>query len=375
MIRRSSTSNSDPDAKSADLRRFLRKLLLVVPVVFFVAGVNVYVDPGGVFHRGQEKQIAKYLLEGDNVANVYNHDDRQGLRYYVEGLKEKKDILVFGSSRTMVVDSEFFPGERLFNASVTAGTLRDVVVNYELFHEKGLVPRKVVIGIEPYMLNGAFDNKLYLEDAYRRALARLGLPVVESTPFWSRVVDRRYAQLLAPAYFQVSVRNLDKVIALGRPQPCPTKEFEVDTQMARADGSLNYGKARRTRDAAEIRRKAERFTLRNPEELANFRVLDLNLRRMFETFASSLLEEGVEVIFLMAPYHPITYRMMLDNQAFRCVGEAKDYFEAYAAQHHIPVYGSYDAGACGVAENDFYDAVHLSRQALLRVFRAGPRNT
>lgn len=367
------SSSSSGTVSGGGSLRFGRKLLWTAPFFLFVAAVNVYVDPAGIFHRGEERQIAAYLLDGYNVANVYNHDDRRGLAYYAEGLRASKDVLVFGSSRTMVIDSQFFPGEKLFNASLTAATLRDVVAAYELFHERGFIPRKAVIGVEPYMFNGMYDNRLYLEDALGRACVRLGLPVPGATPVWMRAIDLRYFQILAPAYFQASMHDLAKVIALGRPKPYPTTDFEADTQMARADGSLNYAVRRRARDAEEIRRKAERFTARNPEELSNFRVLDPGLCHMFEVFVNSLLEEGVEVIFLKAPYHPIAYKMLNENPAFQCVAKASAYFDSYAARHNIRVYGSYAATECGATEDDFYDAVHSSREALLRVWQAGPK--
>jgi len=352
------------------VKRFAKSLLFLLPIGLLVVGVNLWVDPAGLFHRQQEKQVVAYLLDGHNVANVGNYDYRKAQRHYAAGLTEAKEVLVFGSSRSMVMDSAFYPGQALYNASVPAGTLHDVLAGYQLFLERGLIPARVVLGVEPYMLNGTYRNRLYLHAEYRRALARLGLSHLDDTPFLARLVDPRYTQLVSPSYFQVSLGNVSRMFRNGRPVPYPTKAYVVDEDMVRADGSLSYAESRRSRDAEFVHDKAVRFIAKHPEELANFRVLDPGLRKMFETFVEGLLDAGIDVDFLMAPYHPMTYQLMGANPAYQCVGEAGAYFTAFAADHGILVYGSYDPAACGVAATDFYDAVHSSPEALLRVFQA-----
>ncbi|MDQ1256201.1 MAG: hypothetical protein QG656_797 [Candidatus Hydrogenedentes bacterium] len=347
-------------------------MLLLAPAAVLLIGVNLWSDPAGLFRQRQEREIVQHLLEGKNVANVHNHDDRQNLRYFVAGLNTPKDVLVFGSSRLMVIDSSFFPGETLFNASVAAGTLRDLVADYQLFHEKGLIPKRIFIGVEPYMLNGGYSNKMYLRAEYHRGLDRLGLEEQDDLPILARFIDRRYAQLLSPTYFQVSLAFASGIIKNGRPEPYVTTEFEVDEQMIRADGSLSYGLSRRALSRAEVEDKAFRFVSKHPEELANFRRLDPRLTRIFEVFTESLLAEGVQPVFIMAPYHPVSYRLMMENDTYRIAGEVQRYYEDFAVAHGIPVYGSYDPAACGFTADDFYDAAHCSREALVRLFQAGP---
>jgi len=347
-------------------------MLLLLPIGLTVVGLNVWVDPAGLFHQDEERRIAAYQLEGLNVANVRNHDDRQCVRFYVEGLNEKKDVLAFGSSRSMILDSTLFPGRTFFNASVFAATLPDVVANFELFYMKGLTPRCVVVGVEPYMLNGNFNNRLYLRDAYEHAMDRLDLPYRDRVPLSARLISPRYRHIVSASYCQESVRNLHRLLEKGRPEPYPTTAFETRETMTRADGSLSYELSRRLRDQELIDTKARRFAHENPAELTNFHRLDPYLCRVFETFLSDLIARGIEVVFFMSPYHPVTYADVSTLEVYGRVGEAARYFEAFASEHGIPIIGSYDPAACSLTADDFYDAVHCSHEAVSRIFEQGP---
>jgi len=355
------------------MTRFALKALLLAPLALFFVGTNYFVDPAGLFHRDQERQVAAYLLEGRNVTNVRNHDDRRGLEYFVEGLPEARDVLVFGSSRTMTIDASFFPGETFFNASVPAANLQDLLANYQLFHERGFAPKRVLIGVEPHMLNAGYDNQRYLAEAYIRALVRLGLPATDPRPFLARWIDPRFSQLFSPSYFQVAVGYLPALLTRGRPVPEPTMAADGDQSVVRADGSLRYDLKRRTRSPEDVRAKAARFVAKHPEELAHFHRLDPAAQERFEAFVRSLVDDGVEVLFLFAPYHPVTYDTLAANPSYAMVEEAQRYYRALADRLGITTYGSYDPAACGVPAAAFYDAVHSAPESLRTLFEAGVR--
>ena len=84
-----------------------------------------------------------------------------------------------------------------------------------------------------------------------------------------------------------------------------------------------------------------------------------------------LAEDGIDVIFLLAPYHPGAYQLIRASEVYACVGETETYYRAYAARHGLTVYGSYNPSACGVTADDFYDAVHSRPETLRRLFDAG----
>ena len=86
-----------------EIKRFLLKvLLLTLPVLAVVAGVNLLADPANLFQGARyEAGIARLLVEGKNVADIGDYDDRLVQKYYVGHLTQAPDILVLGSSLTV----------------------------------------------------------------------------------------------------------------------------------------------------------------------------------------------------------------------------------------------------------------------------------
>lgn len=355
------------------MRTFLGKLVLMLPLGVAIVIFNLWVDPASLFHQAGKQQIAAYMLEGLNVTNIYHHDKRQSLRYYAAGLDEPRGTLVFGSSRPMLIDSSFFPDKTFFNAGVPGATLNDLLACYQVFYEKGLIPERVVIGLEPYMLNGRYRCDLYLKPEYRRALHRLALADLDTAAFLTRFIHRRYRELISPDYFQKSISTLPRLLNKGRPVPSPTTEPEAERRMLRADGGLVYAREVRERSREEVAQIATKLVARRPKELTWFPKLDENRIRVFETYIKSLLAEGVEVVFMLFPYHPIPYNELTKAGQFGMVCAAQEYFETFAAQHGIAVYGSYDPAQCGCDATDFYDGLHPKEGAMMRILEAGPK--
>lgn len=348
---------------------FIRKMLLVLPLGLFVLGVNLWVDPASLFHQAGKKKMAACMLEGKTTTNLYHHDKRQAMVYYVAGLKEPKKVLVLGSSRAMVLDASLFPETSFFNAAVPAGDLEDLLASYEIFHEAGKTPGLVILGPEPYMLNGRYTSELYLKDEYEHALKRLGLAKDNEESFWFRLVDRKYRELLSPDYFQESFGKLPQLIKEGRPIPEVTDDPMPELRSLRADGSLIFDRRFREAPVEKVNEIAVAYVTRRVPGLTCFPELDAGRKRIFETFVESLLDEGVKVIFLLPPFHPITYDLMMADREYRMIPVAQAYFTDFAKKHGIPVYGSYNPKECGCTDADFVDGHHPKPEALMRVFR------
>ena len=347
----------------------VRKGLLLLPIGAFLVLVNLWVDPAYLFHQAGKKQMAAYMLEGKTATNLFHHDKRQALRYYVSGLTERKEVLILGSSRAMVFDASLFPDATFFNAAVPAGDLEDIVACYQVFQDAGLIPNLVIIGAEPYMLNGRYESQLHLRSEYRRGLERLGLERVENAPLLERWVDRRYRELISPTYFQEALGRLPKLVKRGRPVPIATNDPMPERRALRADGSLVFDRRHRSRTVEEVNKIAVAYVTRRVPGLSCFPELDRDRMHVFETFVEALLEDGIEVILLLPPFHPITYEMMVADREYRMLTEAQRYFERFAKGRGIPVYGSYDPKECGCDETEFVDGHHPKPETLMRVFR------
>ncbi len=349
-------------------RRFICKIALLAPVPLCVVLANVLVDPAGVFASREKREIAQHIARGYAVVAEGDIDSRQVLRYYVQELSEAPQVLALGSSRTMTLSSEFFPGQSFFNASVPAATLRDIVANYQLFHEKALKPRRVLIGVDPHFFNTHADNRLYLAGEYRRAMQRLGLASFSLIDWCHDWLDPRYLQAVSPAYFQVSLYALPVLLTRGRPRAAFILDEATPRKLLRPDGSLRYELSRRLRDLDDVERRAKRYVLQHPPELLHFDHIHDDMRRIFEAFVTSLRDDGIQVIFFLPPYHPSVYDALVNERSFVILPIVEQYLRDFAEASGIPVYGSYDPIACGLGAEDFYDAVHATPESIRALF-------
>lgn len=353
-------------------KRFIKKVAWLLPVPLCIVLANVLVDPAGVFAQRQKREVAQRMLQGYAVVAEGEIDSRQVLRYYARELAEPKDIIALGSSRTMTLSSDFFPGQSFFNASVPAATLRDVLANYQLFHEKALPPKHVVIGVDPHFLNAYADNHLYLPGECRRALQRLDMASFRLADLYPDWMDPRYMQAVSPAYFQVSMYMLPTLLRKGRPQPTFLLDESTPSKMLRADGSLRYELSRRLRNLDDVERRAHRYAVQYPPELLHFDAIHDSARQVFERFVAALRAENIAVTFFLPPYHPTAYAVLVNERSCRILPAVEAYLRGYAETSDIAVLGSYDPAQCGLVAADFYDAVHATPESIIKLFVEEP---
>jgi hypothetical protein len=88
---------------------------------------------------------------------------------------------------------------------------------------------------------------------------------------------------------------------------------------------------------------------------------------VFESFVKHLADSGVQVTFYFAPYHPISYQLMMDSSNSVLV-DIQEYFLEVARSHGFTVIGSYAPNAIHVTGADFYDVTHITPDAIRRIF-------
>ena len=82
-----------------------------------------------------------------------------------------------------------------------------------------------------------------------------------------------------------------------------------------------------------------------------------------------ILQDGVEVVFFLSPYHPLVYRHLVHSEEYRIVTDVEGYFRSVAAKKGIRIIGSYDPARIGLTESDFYDGMHPKPEAVRRLFQ------
>ncbi len=328
------------------MRRLASRLLLFLPILFAVAAVNYTVDPSLLFGNGRvEREMANIMLSGQNVANILNYDHRLLQKFYFENRDDTPDIVVLGSSRSMLVRESFFLGHTFYNASVAGGSVEDFLAIYQLMLNTGHEPKTVILDISPWVFNRNNGQTRWrsLRTEYFDALERIGVE-----PDWQEYVRsfdfNKYSALLSLPYLQESLRWLTREKEYYATPLEYTGEF-----VKQSDGSLVYGEFEENRTPAEISILAQNTSQKLPE----FDELDPYLMLLFEHFVAQLKQDGVELVFYLAPYYPELYTFEKLNAP-----AVEAYLVTFASQNGIPVFGSFDLAKVGCSEEEFYDPVH-----------------
>ncbi len=359
------------------MKRLFLRLLLLAPIPALVVCVNFAGDPAHLFRSKLYcERIARLALDGKRVANLGNYDERLAQRFYVEHLVARPDALALGSSRSLQIGAELFPGRSFYNGSVSGASIEDLVGIYQLYVDRDLTPALLVLGLDPWLLNRRSEQERWfsLVDAYERALARLNCQKYAQLTLRRKLHLglKRWAEAISPSYFQASLQWLfHRYItgaATGREFYVPRDGELVAEDVKRADGSYDYPPAVTERTESQVATIAERYAADEPiYSLGGFQELDPGLCAIFEHFVDDCLAHGVKVIFFLTPYHPIVAKEIANRATYARVAEAESYFRDFGRRRAIPVVGSYRPDDCGVTSGDFFDGMHLRREAVNRL--------
>lgn len=359
------------------MRKFLLKSLLLLPIPLIVVFTNYVIDPAHLMGGGSyERGIASIMIAGENVANITNYDERLLQKYYIADLSSKKDTVVLGSSRAMQICSDSFPSGTFFNNSVSSATVEDYVAIYGMYRQRNLIPSTVFLGLDPWLLNknNGLSGWKSVQADYELTEGLLGSSYSPPNSFmFANLELDKILALASPAYFQQSVSIEMSNLRSGRPVPIdsgtalasgktpyyPTKNLEEDTAIKHWDGCLSYDRAFRSRSIAEVRAAAIAYASQ-PQIVAmgSFFELDRNAGRELDDLITLMTKDGVHVVLLMFPYHPITYELLTNSPDYAIIVQVQKYFENLGRAHGLEIIGSYDPSDCALDESDFYDGLH-----------------
>ena len=315
-----------------------------------------------------EKSIADLLVSGQNVEVNSAFDDRLIQKFRIAGQKVLPDIVVIGSSRTMQIGSNVFPDKYVINNAVPNCSLGDflgIIFNYD---KKKEFPRTMVLGVDPWLFNssdGKYMWETYKDDTFGM-LKKLKIPL---WIFRAPLIPAPIANIFSLSYFQWSVI----VFRQNKPQDhlfFPTsQEIDQDDVLLR-DGRRSYNIPCRTMSVEDVEKKANSVINTQVQDFS-FREPDRGWEDIWEKLISYLQSEHVNVVFFLAPYHPIVYNSFLVSEQNKRIVEFENYYRDFAKRHKLKILGSYDPSKVGLSENDFYDGEHASKEAVEKIFRQG----
>lgn len=362
------------------------KCLLLVPILVFMVAFSYNVDRSGLFQGAlAPRRIVDLMLEGYDVTNFEQMDERQVVQLYAQDVPEAPEAIGIGSSRVLQFNRENTGVESFFNMGVTGADVRDNMTSYYKMVSYGKTPKVLLWSLDPWVFYGseaAFDSRADA-DLYNEFLTKvLNVPTDYEEPdkveLWRALADPAYFQGNVDYYVknhgQATVTDDDgNVIEFN---PVEGDPYNQTSTIKRSDGSVLYDVAFRNQSADQIRTLAAEACMSfNSVHMEGFDALSDTQMQAFDSFIQYAQSQGTTVILVLSPWHPYLYGYLLtepDNH--KGFFQVENWVRQYAAEHNILLYGSYDPECIeGLQETDFFDGLHCSGTGLERFFPGIPQ--
>jgi hypothetical protein len=327
----------------------------------FLISVNYWGDSAKIFHPGYENKIAEILFNNQNATNIANYDERILEKKLINKLKSSPDILVLGSSRTMLINSSYFDAKKVINNSVSGASLEDLIGIFQLYKAKNILPKKIILGIDPWLFNENSGQTRWhsLRKEYNSFINKES-EINEST------LSIKTKQLFSLSYFQASFRNLPNVIA-GISDPIATDEINNNSNTKLVDASLSYGKTYREVSNEEVKIKARKYLSGKLYSIEKFKKISPQIFKEFKYFCQEILENNIELTFFIAPYHPLVYQKV--EKDYQMVLETEFKVLEFAKGKNIECLGSFSSIKAGIDSHGFYDGMHSKENTIKKILK------
>jgi hypothetical protein len=347
------------------MNKFFKFLLWFIPIPVIVISVNYIIDPANLFNKEYEKGIANYLVDGYNVTDVVNYNERLLQKDFIKKMKDCPEVLALGSSRVMLINSKILNEKKFINNGVSGASIEDDLAIYYLYEKRGCKIKKVILGVDPWLLNDNNEQIRWKENQHEFFdFSNLKLKLNLNHPI-EQYDYTKYNELISSSYFQNSVYFFLK--RFGKSYS-PTKLIKNKGFTRLIDGSINYDEAYRNVSLSEIDKKASICANSQPiYSLGNFINISENKKYIFSTFIEYLQKQNIEVEFFLSPYHPLVYDYFKKDKYYHIVFKCEKYYREFAKIHNIKVFGAYDPGKLNFDNSYFFDGLHCNEKAIQNI--------
>lgn len=349
--------------------KLLMKLASFIPIVIFYFLVIYFGDAANHFSREYEESAVGYILNGYNLENIGDYDERIFQEIYIDANQSKVDTIIIGSSRSMQIGSEIIYDDPFFNHSVSGATLEDYLAIINMYDNKDL-PDKVIIGVDPWIfnINNSQNSWQSIKSNYDEFQQKLDL---DKKSFIN--VNPLFLRFFSLNYFQNSFYDLvtDFTVLSNEVDFVPTLEKESNDSIKYVDGSLKYPTDRLniTKDKLDLIIKD--YISGNIYSMEGYVSIDQYYKSAFEKLLSFLISNNVEIIIFLPPYEYRVYEFMVNNDDYKIIDVIEDYIIELSDKNEIKLIGSYNPDEIvtdNYIENKFIDAMHPTREYVIEIF-------
>lgn len=356
------------------MKKFVLKSILIIILVFGpVISLNLIVDPAHLFNKQLVENAAEKLSAGEVIESPGDFDEGLLLERVLDGLKDKPDTIIVGSSHIMYTP---WPFDNYYVAGLSGAYVGDYFAVCGLLDSKNMLPNKLVFGIDPWAFDSAYDKGRH---SYLSPMASFEYNAIHgNTAKVSKVnLDElgKIKEVYSFSYFQSSVKNLQSR-GLNYYFGKSANEIKVVSDPANSDEALIFPNGGRKMPASayesfesinnaaisavESKRVYQLKSGFNPSESVNYTdFLDL---------VKNLMDRGVEIEFYLASWHPVLYDYFENYEDHHGVVLLEEALRKFAKENDITLHGSYNPGLCDVTASDFSDWLHLKPEKMLENF-------
>ncbi len=328
--------------------------------LLFISCISFFGDANCLFYRKNKTiKIAQLLVSGEAVSNILDLNERKMQIAFSEINRDKIDILILGSSRSMGLSQGLFKGHRTWNGSVSGATLQDIIAFYSI-HTKSTDISTLIIGIDPWIFNknNGLDRWKIVSDQYNDFM-KSGEPKKDKETFKT---------LINTGYFYLSLKNLlkkDEIEIVSNEDI-----YSYPTDIILPDGSRIYGTNTRNKTEEEVDQLAQVYAKANPiYALGEFEKIDNELKNAFIFFVNRLTQAGINIYFWVPPYHPIVYKEIKKSEKYKIALEVEDFIKKISKAYNVPIIGSYNPFNIGASSELFIDGMHLNYKGYAKIFK------
>lgn len=344
------------------MHRFINKFIIIsLPVLILLFTVNYFGDAGKIFDSEYEKEMAEILMNGSYVTNISNYDERVFQKELINRMNNAPEILILGSSRTMLINSTYFPNQTFFNNSVSGASIEDLIALFQIYKERNILPRKLIIGIDPWLLNENNGQTRWksLEYFYNKYNKKADFSLAKNSSY-------KYSELFSLSYFQASIKALPKLFS-GTSEPIATQEKYNETNTKLSDGSLVYRADYRNATQNVINSKIDGYIAGNIYSIENFETISDDIWTEFQDFIATLRKEHISIEFFLSPYAPIVYDKIAKE--YSNVLQTESLIINFANDKGIKVNGSFNPYNLQFDETYFYDGMHCKEKGIQEILK------
>lgn len=339
---------------------FLSFLILIQAMIF---SINLFADEDGRVWRDihEERWMAKEMHAGNNIAGRQSYRIRALVTEMIKQAETPPEILVLGSSRSMLVGEELLGRSNVVNNSVSSSRLIHYYSVLGQYVGRGLKPSRVLIGVDPWIFK---NEKLIIWPMEAGAInlashlniniAQLGFDNdLNWTSYFSG--DKAY-NIIFKSTNNISCNEL--IAIHNENTPCA---------MRRSDGSLKYPDEMIARSKDDVTADVVRTARGRMHSYDGFNKLDPARLDQLRQLLVYLVSEKIPVDIFLAPYHPLVETYQSAKRDWILTQEAENSVRKIAKDLGIPVMGSYSASIAGCDDSEFYDDIHARESCVGRI--------